>query len=274
MFWYLYHITATACPHVTIIQHPSIEYKQITETSGIVAHGDLLWIHNDSGDLARVFSYSLSNKSLKEHTISGINAKDWEDIAIDREHNRLFIADTGDNRESRKDSSIVSYTIDTQQTSTYPISYQTGSIDIEAIAWDPLSQNIVLLSKGRGGMVHLFSFSPDNPPTKPLQSIYKFPISPASGLNPERITAMDITQNGSLIAVRNYISLFLWEREPNTTISQTLSKKPCTYDLPVQKQGESIGFSDDGLSLWTLSEGKNQPLIELRLTRDNPTSLP
>ena len=274
MFWYLYHITATACPHITIIQHPSIESKQITETSGIVVHESKIWLHNDSGDSARVFSYHLQTHELREHTLAHVTATDWEDIAIDRQRKRLFIADTGDNRESRKDSSVIAYNIDTQQTSTFPLSYETGSIDIEAIAWDPPSQQIMLLSKGRGGTVHLFAFDPESPTNTPLKSLYQFPISPANGLNPERITAMDITQDGSLIAVRNYVSLFLWERDVDSTLSKTLSAKPCTYELPLQKQGESIGFSDDGQSLWTLSEGKNQPLLELKLTSEKPASPP
>ena len=121
------------------------------------------------------------------------------------------------------------------------------------------------MSKGRKGTVHTFSFFPDEHPKEPLKSIHQFSISPANGLNPERITAMDISPDGTYIAARNYIELFLWKRVPTTSIPQTIQTEPCTYPLPAQKQGESLGFDDTSHSLWTVSEGKKQPVIELRL---------
>ena len=268
MYWLIATIGWAACPYLKSIQHHQLKSKQIMEASGLVAHKNTLWMHNDSGDSARVFAHNLRNQETRIHPMSTIKAQDWEDIAINRENEILYIADTGDNLEHRTNAKIISYDIKTQKSSVIPISFENGSIDVEAIAWDPIEKKILLMSKGRKGTVHTFSFSPKNPPTAPLQSINQFSISPANGLNPERITAMDISPDGAYVAARNYIELFLWERKPGTSIVQTIQKNPCTYPLPAQKQGESIGFDDTGSSLWTVSEGKHQPIIELQLLRE------
>ena len=267
MYWILKAGWAT-CPNIKSIQHDRLDSKHIVETSGLIAHQNQLWLHNDSGDSARIFSYKHIDRSIQTHSIPSSKAKDWEDIAIDRNKKIVYIADTGDNLERRKDVSIVSYNIRTKHSDFAHISFETGPLDIEAIAWDPIQEHLVLMSKGRGGTVHTFIYSPHNPPILPLSSQYQFSISPANGLNPERITAMDISPDGKYIAVRSYIKLFLWQRSAEQSIPQALTFEPCIYPIPAQKQGESIGFQDDGRSLWTISEGKNQPIIELRLLRE------
>lgn len=268
MYWLIVTMGWADCPHLESIQHHQLKSKQITETSGIVVHKNTIWMHNDSGDSARIFSHTLSNQKTSIHTFDSITAQDWEDMAIDRENNTLYIADTGDNRERRTNTSIISYNMDTKKSHVIPISFETGSIDVEAIAWDPIQKELFLMSKGRKGTVHTFSLSQAHPANEPLKSLYQFSISPANGLNPERITAMDISADGLYVAVRNYIELYLWTREPQSSIPEAIKKPPCVYPLPAQKQGESIGFDDTGNSLWSISEGRHQPIIELRLLRE------
>ena len=268
MYWLIVASSWALCPHLESIQHHQLKSKQIVETSGLVVHKDTIWMHNDSGDSARVFAHNILNQHTDIFVLDSVHAQDWEDIAIDRENQILYFADTGDNRERRANAKILSYKLSTHTSHTIPISFQTGPIDVESIAWDPIEKKLFLMSKGRKGTVHTFALSPQEPPQKPLQSLHQFAISPANGLNPERITAMDISPDGSYIAARNYIELFLWNRTPQESIPQAIQKKPCTYPLPAQKQGESIGFDDTGTSLWTISEGKNQPVIELRLLRE------
>ena len=81
----------------------------ITETSGIVAsrqNGGVFWIHNDSGDSARLFAIKRSGELIGIYNISGAAAWDWEDIAIgpgpEAGRDYLYIGDIGNNKKRRK----------------------------------------------------------------------------------------------------------------------------------------------------------------------------
>jgi hypothetical protein len=100
----------------------------LNEISGIVkSPGNLnrYWVHNDSGDSARIFAITAEGKSIlptfSKFTSYGdepednknqwqgfpvLNAKhvDWEDIAVDQ--NYLYVADTGNNSNDRRDLGI------------------------------------------------------------------------------------------------------------------------------------------------------------------------
>jgi len=252
-----------------IIAHPKVKSKSIVETSGLVFYHNRVWLHNDSGGKAELFSRDVDGQNHQKHTIEVNKAVDWEDLSIDRKKGVFYIADTGDNREKRTNIQIITYDLLQQKTQRIPISYDTGPIDVEGIAFDPIQQELILISKGRGGTVHLFSFDPQKKPLTPLRSQYQFSISAAKSLNPERITAMDISPDGSYIAIRNYMELFLWQRSIHESVIESMQSKPCVYMLPIQKQGESLGFSNNH-QMWTLSEGKNQPLFEIRLIDTQP----
>ena len=269
MLWMLINLVYGICPAMEIIAHPKVKSKSIVETSGLAFHKDLLWLHNDSGDKAQLFSIDIHTYTTHIHRVPVSKAIDWEDITIDRDQNTLYIADTGDNRETRKNARIVSYNISTKEAKEIPISYETGAIDVEGIAFDPVDKKLILISKGRGGTVHLFHLDPNTYESEPLASLNSFSISSANGLNPERITAMSISPDGSYIAIRNYVELFLWPREKESSIIESMKTKPCTYVLPAQKQGESLAFANNH-QLWTLSEGKKQPLFEIRLLHTDP----
>jgi hypothetical protein len=97
----------------------------ITEMSGIVKskrRDDLYWVHNDSGDSARIFAITADGHSVlptyskfsyygdeeeegKEQwqgfEVLYANNVDWEDIAADE--NYLYVADVGNNGNARRD---------------------------------------------------------------------------------------------------------------------------------------------------------------------------
>ena len=80
-----------------------LDHPPIREASGLVAsrrYPGVFWVHNDSGDTARVFAMSTSGRHLAEVQLLGVEANDWEDMAIvaapDGGPDRLVIADMGD----------------------------------------------------------------------------------------------------------------------------------------------------------------------------------
>lgn len=71
----------------------------LDESSGLALHGGSLWTHNDSGDEARIFELDTSGAILREIHISNAENVDWESMAQDE--NYLYIADTGNNANTR-----------------------------------------------------------------------------------------------------------------------------------------------------------------------------
>ena len=93
-------------------------YEALDEISGIVksSYGDFYWVHNDSGDLARLFAVDADFNVLKPpylrvslddwegHAIDNASHFDWEDIAL--ADGVLYIADVGNNGNARRDLGV------------------------------------------------------------------------------------------------------------------------------------------------------------------------
>ena len=77
----------------------------ITEASGIAAsrtNPGMYWVHNDSGDSARVFATDLSGAAIGRFRLQGAQARDWEDIAVgpgpEPGSSYLYLGDIGGNK--------------------------------------------------------------------------------------------------------------------------------------------------------------------------------
>ena len=95
-----------------------VEHDALEEISGIVKStlGDFYWVHNDSGDDARLFAIDADSAVLKPpympvsgadwpgHVIVGAWNFDWEDIAL--ANGVLYIADVGNNGNARRDLGV------------------------------------------------------------------------------------------------------------------------------------------------------------------------
>ena len=95
-----------------------VEHEALDEVSGIVksTSGDFYWVHNDSGDEARLFALDADSKVLwppfmpmaatdwPGHVIDNAWNFDWEDIAL--ADGILYIADVGNNGNARRDLGV------------------------------------------------------------------------------------------------------------------------------------------------------------------------
>jgi hypothetical protein len=108
--------------------HAVVQHKPIDEMSGIArsrTYDGVYWVHNDSGDRARIFPIRLDGSVVIPPFVSrrdtsdrpedpsvvyeGIHIEgavniDWEDIAIDGD--TLYIADVGNNGNARRDLAV------------------------------------------------------------------------------------------------------------------------------------------------------------------------
>ncbi len=117
---------ATALCAVALAGHAvepvgSLTHPDLSEVSGIVKSeaGEFYWVHNDSGDTARVFALDPHGTPLMPPFLSGREGApadwpghaidnawhyDWEDIAL--ADGTLYIADVGNNGNSRRDLGV------------------------------------------------------------------------------------------------------------------------------------------------------------------------
>jgi len=104
----------------------AVNFDSVSEMSGMVQSkrfADVYWLHNDSGDSARLFAVNgqgeilfpsylpvhgqksrLGRTPWPGHVINLAVNYDWEDIAIDQDW--IYIADTGNNGNARRDLGI------------------------------------------------------------------------------------------------------------------------------------------------------------------------
>ncbi|MEI8312564.1 MAG: hypothetical protein WCH98_17575, partial [Verrucomicrobiota bacterium] len=148
--------------------------------------------------------------------------------------------------------------------------YEDGPRDCEAAAVDPESEKILLISKRT------------NPP-----ALYELPLRPekAGGIQiakkigvvhverpvkspmvpyGNQPTGLSISPDGSLAAVLTYYGVFLFRHRKGEAWEKTFSRKPEILTPHRQKQAEAITFSDDGKTIFVLSEGTNPPIVTYR----------
>ena len=80
---------------------------QLKEISGLAAsatHPDVLWLHDDGGNPARLFAVTTAGRRVATYGVDGVTKTDWEDLEAFELDGRqyLLLADTGDNGGLRR----------------------------------------------------------------------------------------------------------------------------------------------------------------------------
>lgn len=252
----------------------------ITEASGIVESrktAGVFFVHNDSGDSARVFAIGEDGKDLGTYVFGGAGAVDWEDIALGpgpkAGENYLYAGDIGDNPSTRPDVKIYRVaepkvdptaaptTITLSGVETFTLKYPDGAHNAETLLVDPLTSDLFIVVKADGTSPVFRAKAPlssAGPMTMELVATLVF----GSGALPggKATTGGDISAAGDLIAVRTYGSAFAWRRTAGTSVGDAFAGAPCPIPLEQEPQGEALGFLADGSGYVTLSEGTSQPL--------------
>jgi hypothetical protein len=274
-----YPLAARAdCPTFTDgVQLGTVESSLLTEISGVAAsrkNTDVLWVHNDSGDSARIYAMSIQGKHLGVYNLTGASATDWEDIAIGpgpvEGQDYVYAGDIGDNARQR--SSVTVYrvaeplvstsqdpvTADLDGVDALPMQYPGPEVyDCEALLVDPVSGDIFLVTKDRAGenLAHVFRNPAPHTPdvTVTLELVEDIPL-------PAQVTGGDVSPSGDGVLLRLYSQAYYWPRATGTNLWEAFSGTACTVPLAVEPQGEAIAFAADGLGYFTISEGASQPV--------------
>lgn len=239
----------------------------INEASGIVAsctHPGFLWVHNDSGDQARVFLIDSLAQLQATFYLEGVKARDWEDIALmDRQGKPyLIVGDIGDNRGTRDDISIyifpepaITTKVDTIRAADIlliNLKFEDGPRDAEALFYDNRDQLLYVISK-RELSVGVFAVAlPSN--TFQLKPHHPLILERKTTLPFTFVTAADISPEGNEILIKNILNVFYWKREEGQSVAQALSQKPKALPYQPEPQGEAIAFDRWNRGYYTLSE--------------------
>ena len=270
-----------ACPtFANGVEIAKVQKTAINEASGIVESRKtpgVFFVHNDSGDSARVFAVGKDGKDLGTFVFGGAGAIDWEDIALGpgpkAGETYLYAGDIGDNPSSRPnvkiyravepkvEPSAAPTTTTLSGIETFTLEYPDGAHNAETLLVDPVTSDLFIVVKADGN-------SPVFRAKAPLSSASPITMDKVatlvfgSGSLPggKTTTGGDISAQGDLIAVRTYGSAFAWRRTPGTSVGEAFLTEPCPIPLHAEQQGEALGFLADGSAYVTVSEGVSQPL--------------
>jgi hypothetical protein len=249
-----------------------IQTDLIKEASGMVAsrkNPGVLWVHNDSGDSARIYAVSTEGELLRICSIIGGRCRDWEDIAIgpgpDKERDYLYIGDIGDNDarhksvtiyrvpEPKVDSNSTRSDIQVGPAEAIELLYPDGSKDAETLIIDPVNGDIYIISK-RKIFCRVYRAGSEELTERPVR------MSLVAILPWALAVGGDISPDGKYIIVRSLSHASLWIRQANQPLRRAFSQKPLNIQLMPEPQGEAICFDAEGKGFFTTSEKAHQPI--------------
>jgi len=254
---------------------------RVKESSGVAVsrrHPGLLWTHNDSGDGPFLYAVDSTGNLLATYRVQSAKNVDWEDLALApcpnlADSSCLYIADTGDNSESRR--SVTLYVVREPAAPARPpmaatsppvpstprdsgtavpllhrlvLRYPDRPHDVEALAVAPTGQ-ISLITKGRTGPIRRFvldrsAFARDSAIPRADQVL---PIRPDPTLG-YWVTGAAFSPDGHRLAVRTYRDIFLFD----VGSLGLLNVDPIRCAVgPAEPQGEGIAFLDDSAMVLT-----------------------
>ena len=249
----------------------------INESSGLVLSRNqpgVIWTHNDSGDGPYIYAATYTGADLGRWHIQGIQARDWEDIAIapcapNADRHCLYIGDIGNNDNNRDDLQIILVeepTVDLgappgqQHTSPYlallPFQWPEENYDAESLLVHPESAEIYLVAKVMMGASGLYRYpreSQDPRPTLERLAEATFGILP---LIEQATTGADFARDGTRFTVRTYSQLYTFRIPPEGTIADAFTQPNLAARVANERQGEAITYGPDDRSLWTTTEGQ------------------
>jgi hypothetical protein len=260
----------------------NIDSSALEELSGLVASRSqpgVLYAHADSSGDAAFYALSASGASLGTYSLTGITAKDWEDISIgpkDGGGNFVYIGDIGDNSARTGSGSVrseiqiyrvtepsVSLDGDAGQvslsgTEKLRLVYPDKAHDAETLLVDPRTSDILIVTKETDGRSKVFRApaSAWSVQVTVLEEVATLALGSA-GQDSALATAGDISPTGDRVILRTYKAILLWPRLGSWT--ETFSAEPVELPSPNEKQGEGLTFSGDG-KRW-LSAGEQSAAI-------------
>ena len=272
------------CPkYAQPVKAGTVTHAAINEASGMVASRrtpGVLWVHNDSGDSARLFAVDQKGKLLGTYKLSGAGAYDYEDMAAGPGPKPgvayLYVGDIGDNGKVRSTVKVyrveeptvsagsAPVTVDLSGVATLTLKYPDTAHDAETLLVDPKDGDLYIVVKDLLGVSPVYrSAAPhDEKDTRALTKVTTLTFGKGllAGAKFTMTTAGDVSADGKRILIKTYLDVFLWRRATGTPLWKALETKPCALPVANEPQGETVAFDAKTYRYYTLSEQKGQPL--------------
>ncbi len=228
---------------------------RLDESSGVAAsrnHAGILWTHND-GKQPLVFATDTLGAALGAIRLLA-EVADWEDIALGPcgRATCLYLADAGDNRESRPAVRIhrlpepdpaAARAGATARAEVLRVRYPDGPHDVEAMWVDP-NGDVQLVTKGRRGAIRQFrvpavAWRQGQAIAQPLAAI---PVEASRHLD-RYVTGAAISPDARLVALRTYDEIYFFERRQDGALAVPAAPLACTLG-GIDIQGEGVSWLD------------------------------
>ena len=277
---------AVAAPKATVFfpvaERPKLQSPAVNEASGLAissVNPDFMWIINDSGGTPEIHLAGTDGTDRGKVTLADTRNIDWEDLAsftLDGE-NYLLVADTGDNGSKRESCTLhilreptlpaVGQKLAATVVAAWQIQfcYEGGPRDCEAVAVDAEAGKIILISKRtHPPQIYELPLRPSKKHSiqtarKIGQTTVKCPVFSLIPFHDQPV-GLDFTPDRSLAAVVTYYSIFLFPRQPTESWAVAFSHPPTILPPHSLGQAESVAFSKDGNTLYTVAEGNESPI--------------
>ncbi len=258
-----------------------IEFDPIGEMSGIARNplDGLFWVHNDSGDEPRLFALdaegrvqipeNLADDFHGEETeadkepwpgvfIENAVNQDWEDVTSDGVN--LYVADMGNNRNTRRDLGI--YVVPWDSLSDTQTANATRFIPVhypEQTGFPPLERHFDSESLFFADGI-LYAVTKHRQPVpiqqpQPGANLYRLDSQSETASNALTLidhhpdltsaTAAELSPDGETLAVLSYTAIWLFERPETGDAWLSAPSHKLALDTDAARQVEAIGWLDD-----------------------------
>ncbi|WP_313190097.1 hypothetical protein [Sphingobacterium sp.] len=258
------HCLAQEVLHGQRVVQGKVSDPALDEISGIISsinNPGMFWVHNDSGDDARVYLIDSTANLMCTYQLDGLEAIDIEDIAWVELDGKSYVvlADIGDNLAKRTQISLYIFpepvlksgvkvdSISRSSISIKHLKYPGKARDAEAIFIDPLDKQFYLVSKRelRSSLYSAEIFK-ENKDTYLLKPNLSFPFT--------FITAADISPKRDAVVMKNLTNIFYWPLANKAPLVEALKKQPLPIPYEPEPQGEAISFDRKSDGIFTISE--------------------
>ena len=242
--------------------------SELPEASGVAVSRrtpDVLWLHNDSGELTLV-AVGTDGTVRGRVYVSGAGAGNWEDIAVGPcpDGSCIYIGDIGDNDARRREVFIyrvaepepgakVSARVESMR-----VTYPDGPRDAEAMIVLP-DGNLFIVSKGEVGPVALYRVPGGfrNGATTQLERVATITESSRGRFGAvarlNRVTGASTSHDGRWVVLRTLDHLTFYNA---ADFAAGNIREAFRFDVSSvrEQQGEGVAFGEGGV-VWLASEG-------------------